>query len=216
MKIGILGTGTVGQTIGNKLIQQGHEVFMGSRDKASEKAAAWAERNGTGASNGGFSEAAGFAEMVFNCVKGEGAMAALEMAGAATLAGKILVDITNPLDFSKGMPPSLLVCNTDSLGEQIQRRFPETMVVKAFNTMTAEIMVNPAKLSGDHDLFICGNDKVAKEKLTAFASTEFGWNFIIDLGGIESARNMEMVLPLWINLYMNFQSAIFNFRIVRQ
>jgi NADPH-dependent F420 reductase len=216
MEIGILGTGMVGQTMGDKFVQLGHEVVMGSRSKTNEKAAEWASRNGEKASSGEFSDAAAFGEIIFNCVKGEGALAALGMIGSEMLAGKILVDVSNPLDFSRGMPPSLLVCNTDSLGEQIQQQFPDTSVVKAFNTLTAELMVNPGKLPGDHDLFICGNDKDAKEKLTAFLRSEIGWKSIIDLGGIESARGMEMLLPLWVNLYAHFQTANFNFKIVRR
>ena len=189
---------------------------MGSRNSANEKAAEWVSRNGERASHDVFSEAASFGEMVFNCIKGEGAMAALEMTGSEALAGKILVDVSNPLDFSRGIPPSLLVCNTESLGEQIQEQFPNAKVVKAFNTLTAELMVNPGNLPEDHDLFICGNDKAAKDRFTTFLTNKLGWKSIIDLGGIASARGMEMILPLWINLYMNLQSANFNFKIVRQ
>ena len=216
MKIGILGTGLVGQTLGDKFVQLGHEVFMGSRNSTNEKAEEWASRNGSRAFHGEFSQAAMFGEIVFNCVKGEGALAALEMTGPEGLDGKTLVDASNPLDFSRGMPPSLLVCNTDSLGEQIQQQFPETSVIKAFNTLTAELMANPENLPEDLDLFICGNDKAAKERFSAFLTNDLGWKSIIDLGGIESARGMEMILPLWVNLYMNFQSANFNFKIVRQ
>lgn len=216
MKIGILGTGMVGQTMGDKFVQLGHEVYMGSRNRNSDKAAEWSSRNEGKSFHGEFSQAAAFGEIIFHCVKGESALAALEMTGSEALEGKTLVDVSNPLDFSRGMPPSLLVCNTDSLGEQIQKQLPNTSVIKAFNTLTAELMVNPGNLPGDHDLFICGNDKAAKDRLTAFCKNELGWKSIIDLGGIESARGMEMVLPLWVNLYMNFQSGIFNFKIVRQ
>jgi predicted dinucleotide-binding enzyme len=197
MKIGILGTGMVGQTLGDKFVQLGHEVFMGSRNSTNEKAVEWASRNGSRAFHGEFSQAAMFGEIVFNCVKGEGALAALEMTGPEGLEGKILVDVSNPLDFSRGMPPSLLVCNTD-------------------NTLTAELMANPENLPEDHDLFICGNDMAAKERFSSFLTNDLSWKSIIDLGGIESARGMEMILPLWVNLYMNFQSANFNFKIVRQ
>ena len=215
MKIGILGTGTVGQTLGDKFIQLGHQVLMGSRNGSNEKRVEWAARNGDKASHGTFSEAAAFGEIVFNCIKGEGALAALEITGSEKLAGKILVDVSNPLDFSRGMPPSLFVCNTESLGEQIQQKLPDTSVIKAFNTLNAELMVNPGNLPDEHDLFICGNNENDKEKFKAFLMNELGWKSIIDLGGIESARGMEMILPLWINIYSNFQSANFNFKIVR-
>jgi predicted dinucleotide-binding enzyme len=142
-------------------------------------------------------------------------LAALETTGSDVLAGKILVDVSNPLDFSRGMPPSLFVCNTESLGEQIQQKLPDTSVIKAFNTLNAELMVNPGNLAEEHDLFICGNDETAKAEFKAFLTNELGWKSIIDLGGIESSRGMEMILPLWINLYSNFQSANFNFKIIR-
>jgi predicted dinucleotide-binding enzyme len=141
MKIGILGIGMVGQTLGDKFVQLGHHVVMGSRDFSNEKAVEWASRNGDNASHGAFSDAA---------EDGEGALEALEMAGSEALSGKILVDVSNPLDFSRGMPPSLIVCNTDSLGEQIQLKYPDTPVVKAFNTLSAELMVNPGKLPEEH------------------------------------------------------------------
>jgi predicted dinucleotide-binding enzyme len=142
-RFGVLGTGTVGQTLASKLASLGHEVMMGSRQAGNEKAVAWAKEAGRLASEGTFADAAGFGEDVVNATAGSASLAALAAAGAETLAGKVLVDVANPLDFSAGMPPTLTVCNTDSLAEQIQRAFPETSVVKALNTVNAGVMVEP-------------------------------------------------------------------------
>ena len=214
MKIGILGTGRVGQTLGGKFSSGGHQVFMGSRTSGNETARAWAAGNPS-AESGTFREAASFGEIIFHCVKGEVSLEVLEKTGRKNLDGKILVDVTNPLDLSRGMPPSLLICNTESLGERIQEMLPETRVIKAFNTMNAEVMVNPGLLPGDHDLFICGNDAATKSWFADFLAEEIGWKSILDLGDIKSPRGMEMILPIWINLYMKFQSGRFNFRVVR-
>jgi hypothetical protein len=137
------------------------------------------------------------------------------MAGPANLKDKILIDIANPLDFSKGMPPTLAICNTDSLGEQIQRAFPEVKVVKTLNTMNCDIMVNPSRVPGEHDVFICGNDAEAKTIATQILKDWFGWKSVIDLGDITSARGTEMLMPIWIRLWGVFGHANFNFRIVK-
>ena len=165
MKIGVLGTGIVGSTIASKLCALGHEVTMGARSAGNETARTWAESAGTNASEGSFADAAAFGALVFNCTSGMHALDALEEAGAANLAGKVLIDVANPLDFSQGRPPTLSVCNTDSLGEQIQRALPETNVVKALNTLNCLVMVDPARVPGDHDVFICGNDEGAKAQV---------------------------------------------------
>ncbi len=162
MKLGVLGTGIVGTTIGTKLVQLGHEVMMGSRTQNNAKAATWVQASGPRASQGTFADAARFGETLFNCTNGAASVDALNLAGAANLSGKVLLDIANPLDFSKGMPPTLSVCNTDSLGEQIQRAFPNVKVVKTLNTMSCKIMVNPSLLPGEHDVFVSGNDRAAK------------------------------------------------------
>src|SRR5688500_8412613 len=155
MKIAVLGTGTVGNTIASKLVSIGHDVTMGARDAANEKAAAWVKGAGAHASHGTFADATRDAELVFNCTNGQGALEALRAAGADHLRGKIVVDVSNPLDFSKGFPPSLSVCNTDSLGEQIQREFPDARVIKTLNTVNANVMVDPARVAGgDHTLFM--------------------------------------------------------------
>jgi predicted dinucleotide-binding enzyme len=152
--------------------------------------------------------------MIFNCTAGQASLAALNQAGAENLRGKILVDISNPLDFSRGMPPSLTVVNTDSLGEQIQRAFPEARVVKSLNTMTAAIMVNPTLVPGYHDVFVSGNDAAAKAEVTALLREGFGWRSVIDLGDITTARGAEMILPLWVMLMGVKGTALFNFRVV--
>ncbi len=215
MKIGILGTGMVGSTIGSKLITLGHQVKLGSRTADNKKADEWAKANGANASHGTFSEAASFGEIIFNCTSGFGSIEAIGSAGEANLKEKILIDIANPLDFSKGMPPSLFVCNTDSLGEQIQSKFPYLKVVKTLNTVNCSLMVNPSLVKGEHDLFMCGNDGTAKEKVKEILTNWFGWKTVIDLGDITNARATEMLLPIWVRLYGKFQSPNFNFRIVK-
>lgn len=214
MDIGILGTGMVGETVGAGLIKRGHRVMMGARVPAKPSAVDWADAHGINASYGSFENTAAFGEVVFNCTKGEASLAALRMAGVKNLAGKILVDVANPLDFSKGMPPTLTVCNTDSLGEQIQREFPETRVVKALNTINCVLMLEPGRLDGDHDLFICGNDAEAKATVTELLRS-CGWKTIHDLGDIGAARGTEMLMPLWMRLMAVNGTAEFNFRLVR-
>lgn len=216
MDIAILGTGMVGAAIGSKLIQSGHAVKMGSRKAGGEKALAWVDANGAKASQGTFAEAAAFGALAFNCTSGMGTLEALDQAGAGNLKGKILIDIANPLDFSKGMPPTLGLCNTDSLGERIQMAFPETKVVKALNTMNAKLMVEPARLAGgDHSAFMAGNDPGAKAEVAGLLKEQFGWKDVIDLGDISAARGMEMILPLWLRLWGGLKTPEFNFKIVR-
>jgi predicted dinucleotide-binding enzyme len=205
----------VGQAIGSKLIQLGREVKMGSHTADNEKATQWVKANGVRASQGTFADATAFGEILFNCTAGMASLDALRMAGPANLKDKILIDIANPLDFSKGMPPTLAICNTDSLGEQIQRAFPDVKVVKTLNTMHCNIMVNPSRVPGEHDVFICGNDAEAKTIVTQILKDWFGWKSVIDLGDITNARGTEMLLPIWIRLWRVFGHANFNFRIVR-
>jgi predicted dinucleotide-binding enzyme len=214
MQIGILGTGGVGQTIATALIGRGHTVRLGSRTATNEKATEWVQKTGTGASQGTFADAAAFGEIVFNCTAGTAALEALQSASAANLDGKLLVDVSNPLDFSRGVPPTLAVCNTDSLAEQIQRTFPDAKVVKTLNTMTAPVMVNPSLVPGEHDVFVSGNDADAKAKVSDLLRS-FGWRNIVDLGDISTARGTEMLLPLWLRLLSAFKSPMMNFHIAR-
>lgn len=216
MNIAILGTGMVGSTIGSKMIQLGHQVKMGSRTAGNEKALAWVKEAGANASQGTFAEAAAFGELAFNCTSGSGSLEALALAGTGNLKGKILIDASNPLDFSKGMPPSLSVCNTDSLGERIQKAFPDTKVVKSLNTTNANQMVAPAELAGgDHTMFLCGNDAEAKAKVLDLLKHGFGWKDVVDLGDITASRGQEMILPLWLRLWGTLKTPAFNFKIVR-
>jgi hypothetical protein len=216
MRIAVLGTGMVGESIGSRLIETGHLVMMGSRTADNENAKAFLAKHDKDAQIGTFADAAAFGEIIFNCTKGGASIEALNLAGADNLRGKILVDLANPLDFSKGMPPSLSVVNTNSLGEEIQKAFPEAKVVKALNTIWCGLMVNPAMINGgDHTIFVCGNDKEAKDKVREILIT-FGWmpKNILDLGDITKARGTEMYLPLWLSLYGATQTVAFNMKIV--
>lgn len=215
MRFGVLGTGVVGNAIGSKLIALGHYVRMGSRTVDNEKAAEWVKANGMKASQGTFADAAAFGEIVFNCTAGAVSLDALKQAGDERLRGKILVDISNPLDFSKGMPPTLTVCNTDSLGEQIQRTFPQTKVVKTLHTVNCNVMVNPTLIPGDHDIFISGNDAAAKTRVREILTSWFGWKSVIDLGDIKTARFTEMYVPFWVHMFIQNQNPNFNIKIVK-
>ncbi len=218
MKIAILGTGTVGATLGTKLLEQKQEVMMGSRTAQSDGARKWLESVGGNGQIGTFAEAAAFGDIIFDCTNGANSLAALHLAGAENLGHKILIQVGNPLDFSKGMPPSLTVCNTDSLGEQTQREFPDARVVKALNTVNCEVMINPARIPGDHALPICGNDAEAKKEVAAKLSEWFGWkpSNIVDLGDITGARGTEMYLPLWLRLWGAVGTPVFNIQLARE
>jgi predicted dinucleotide-binding enzyme len=214
MKIAILGTGMVGVALGTKLAELGHEVCMGSRSENNPKAIEWASSVGKNASYGTFFKAAAFGEILFNCTSGQASLEALQLAGRENLSGKILVDVANPLDFSKGMPPTLSVCNTDSLGEVLQRQFPDLKVVKTLNTMNCQLMVNPALLGEATSIFMSGNDKSATETVGQLLQ-EFDWKDITDLGDITTARGTEQLLPIWVRLMGALNTPMFNFRIVR-
>ena len=224
MNIAVLGTGMVGKAIAARLGQLDHNVFLGTRDVAKTLEAAdednninnWLSQN-KNVELKSFAEAAAGAEMIFNCTKGMISLAALELAGKEHLAGKVLVDIANPLDFSNGMPPTLNPVNDDSLAEQIQAAYPDTKVVKTLNTMNAHIMVNPAMIPADHNVFVSGNDDEAKQAVKVILQS-FGWKeeLIIDLGDITTARGTEMLLPVWIRLWGALGTAEFNFHIQRK
>jgi predicted dinucleotide-binding enzyme len=210
MRIGILGTGIVGKTLASKLAKLGNDVRLGARAAGGEKASAWVKETGGKSSEGTFADAAAHGEVVFNCTPGMASLDALQAAGANNLQGKILVDVANPLDFSKGMPPTFTVCNTDSLAEQIQRAFPTAKVVKSLNTVAAAVMVDPSIIPGVHTMFISGNDAKAKAEVINLLKTGFGWKEVIDLGDIKGARAQEMHLALWLRLYAKFQTPNVN------
>jgi predicted dinucleotide-binding enzyme len=205
----------VGRAIGGKLVAIGHEAKMGSRQAGNENAVAWVAEAGEGASEGSFADAASFGEVIVNATTGTHSLEALEAAGAANLGGKVLIDIGNAMDTST-QPRTLAVCNTDSLGEQIQRAFPDARVVKALNTMNASVMVAPDSLGETTNVFICGDDAGAKAQVTELLET-FGWlsGDIVDLGDITAARGMEMYLILWVRLMGATGTAQFNIRIVK-
>ncbi|MFC4504770.1 MULTISPECIES: NADPH-dependent F420 reductase [Streptomyces] len=208
MRYAVLGTGVVGRTLGGKLVELGHEVTLGSRTADNPAALAWAADTGGG--TGTFATAAGSAEVVVNAVGGQVALAALSAAGADNLDGKVVVDVSNPLAFEDG-EARLSPVESDSVGEQIQRAFPHARVVKTLNTVNCEVMVDPARVPGGHQVFVCGADAGAKEQVTALLG-EFGWpaERVLDLGGIRASRSVEMWLPLWLNLMRRFGHAEFN------
>jgi predicted dinucleotide-binding enzyme len=214
MKIAVLGTGSVGQTIASKLVELGHDVMLGSRTANNEKALEWAKKSGK-ASAGTFEQAAASSDIVFNCTLGAATLEVLHMAKESNLSGKILVDISNPLDFSKGMPPTLFVSNNDSLGERIQKAFPKTKVVKTLNTMWGGLMVNPRMIPETHVNFVSGNDAAAKSTVKGLLKT-FGWRDeeLVDLGDIAAARGTEGWLLLWLRIYGTKQDGAFNLKLV--
>jgi predicted dinucleotide-binding enzyme len=226
MKIAVLGTGSVGPTLAAALAGQGHEVIIGTRDPQATLArtepgpmgaAPFAQWHAAHPQIGvaSFADAAAHGEIIVNATNGGGSIDALTAAGAANLAGKVVMDVANPLDFSHGMPPSLNPVNTDSLAEQIQRAFPEARVVKTLNTMTASVMVDPAHVAGgDHSVFVSGNDAEAKKAVGEILQA-FGHRDIIDLGDITTARGPEMVMPLWLRVWGALGTGQFNFKIAR-
>jgi predicted dinucleotide-binding enzyme len=229
MKISIIGTGIVGKTIASKLVELGHDVMIGTRN-VSEKMAStekdiygnpsfsdW-HRTNTTVKLGSFTEAAAFDEIIVNATRGGSSISSLKLAEAKNLAGKVLIDVSLPLDYSKGMPPCLLpgLNNTNSLGEEIQRTFPETRVVKTLNTMWCGLMVNPHMIGGgDHINYICGNDDEAKSKVRKLL-IEFGWSDenLQDLGDITGARATESFILIWLRVLGTLKTGAFNFRLV--
>jgi len=226
MRIAVLGTGMVGRALAARLAGLGHEVSVGTRDVAATMArtepdgmgnppySTWATAN-PAVTLASFADATADAELVLNATAGGASIAVLQAAGSDNLAGKVLLDIANPLDFSKGLPPTLSVSNTDSLGEQIQAAFPETKVVKALNTMNAYLMADPRQLAdGQHTVFVSGNDADAKKAVTALLES-FGHTDVLDLGDISTARGPEMVLPIWLRVWGALGTPMFQFKIVR-
>jgi predicted dinucleotide-binding enzyme len=201
VRIGVLGTGVVGTTIAGKLRELGHDVLIGSRSAGDDAVP--------------FADAAVHGELVFNCTNGNASLDALNAAGAENLSGKVLVDVSNALDFSQGPPPIVGVSIDDSLGERIQRAFPEARVVKALNTMNTNVMVDPSVVAGDHDVFVSGNDEEAKAQVAELLES-FGWpaDRILDLGDITAARGQELYVALWLRLMGPAGGASFNIHVV--
>ncbi len=226
MKIAVLGTGTVGRALAARLSELGHEVMIGTRDPAKSRGRTAPDAYGNPplgrwlAENprlalGSFAEAAGHGELVVNATQGSASLDALAEAGEARLAGKVLIDVSNPLDFSRGMPPMLFVKDDDSLAERIQRDFPRARVVKTLNTLAAALMVDPGRLDrGQHSVFLSGNDAPAKQTARELLAS-FGWKDIIDLGDITTARGPEMLLGAWLRLFGALDTPLFNFKVVR-
>lgn len=225
MDIAVLGTGSVGRTIAGRLAELGHAVVVGTRDPEATLArtepdqmgnpsfASWrGEHPGVGLAT--FAEAAAGADLIVNASSGTATLDVLALAGADNLAGKVLVDIANPLDFSAGFPPTLSVKDTDSLGEQVQRTYPDTKVVKTLNTLTASLMVDPRSLGASSTVFVSGEDAGAKATVVGLLES-FGHDDVIDLGGIETARGTEMLLPIWLRLMGALGTAQFNVKVVR-
>jgi len=227
MNIAVLGTGVVAKTIAGKLASIGHEVVLGTRDPdatmertdpdgfGQPPVSEWRKSHpSVGLET--FAAAAAGAELIVNATAGAIGTAALDLASSANLDGKILIDISNPLDFSQGFPPLLSVCNDDSLGEQIQRAFPGARVVKTLNTVNAHLMIDPGQLAdGDHTMFVAGNDADAKASVSGYLREWFGWKDVLDLGDLSNARGTEMVLPLWTRIYGATQNPMFAFKVVR-
>jgi predicted dinucleotide-binding enzyme len=213
MKIGVLGTGATGLTIGSKLVELGHDVMVGSRDEANPKSVAWAKDTHRNALYGTFMNAAEFGEIIFNCTFGPASIKALNLAGAENLKDKVLIDTSNPFDRSTDTW-ILTVCNTDSLGEQIQRAFPDTKVIKTLNTVNVNVIVEPHKLIERTAVFVSGNDIEAKATVVMILRDWFGWREIIDLGNITTARSVEMYMLLWHDLRRVIPSKRFNIKVV--
>jgi len=226
MKIAVLGTGSVGRTLAARFAALGHDVVIGTRDVADTIARSEPDAWGGPAFSSwiaahpeldvaSYANAAARGELVLNATNGAASLAALALAGSDNLAGKVLIDVAVPLDFSRGMPPTLLVKDTDSLGEQIQRAFPDARVVKTLNTMNGAVMAEPAQVAGgDHSVFVGGNDAEAKETVTRLLES-LGHTDVIDLGDITTARGTEMYLPLWLRLWGALGTGIFNIKVVR-
>jgi 8-hydroxy-5-deazaflavin:NADPH oxidoreductase len=215
MKIGVLGTGMVGTRIATGLVGLGYEVMMGSRSADNAGAEDWRKIAGAHASHGTFRDAAAFGDLVFLCVKGDAALEVARLAGPESVRGKTVIDLTNPLDFSRGMPPALFVSNTDSLGEQVQKALPEAHVVKTLNIVSNEVMVDPGKTGGEPTMFLCGNDAHAKKEAAGILA-RFGWKDILDLGDITNARGTEMILPIWLRVWGVLQDGKFAFKVLRK
>jgi 8-hydroxy-5-deazaflavin:NADPH oxidoreductase len=209
MKIAVIGTGSAGRALAAGFRRIGHDVVVGTRDP--EVTAQREEWAGSDLTLVTFADAATDADFVINATGGLVSLGALAQ---VDLEGKVLVDVSNPLDFSEGFPPRLSVSNTDSLAEQIQRAHPEARVVKALNTVNGAVMVDPARLPEATTIFLAGDDPLAREAVRELLG-ELGWVDIVEFPTLEAARALEMWLPLWVRLMANLGTADFNIRLVR-
>ena len=225
MNVAFPGTGNSGRTLSVNLVEKVHRVMLETRDPArmqnsvpqgqGQSFSEWLARN-PGVKLGTYAQAAAHGAVLINATSGGGSLDALRAAGEDRMAGKILMDIANPLDFSRGMAPTLFVSNDDSLAERIQKAFPRVRVVKTLNTVTASLMVDPRSLAGgEHDMFVCGNDPAAKTEVAGYLRDWFGWKNVTDLGDITNARGTESYLLLWVRMYGQMKTAHFNLRIVK-
>ena len=220
MKVGVLGTGVVGESIASALVAAENYVMMGSRTANNDKSKTWVQKAGNYASTGTFTDAAIFGDIIFVCLSGEYALDVIKHLGGDTTRNKIIVDVTNPLDFTKGMPPRILenLGNSNSMGEEIQRLLPHAHVVKTLNTVNYKLMVDAHLVNdGDHNLFVCGNNADAKNKVMHLLVDNFHWrsDSVIDLGGIEMSRCVEAIVPFWVAVYQKLGTPLFNFKIVQ-
>lgn len=213
VKYGVLGTGAVGRALAGRLEALGHRVMIGGRGDPGEDLSEWLVGRST--TYGTYREVAAFGDVLINCTKGTASVEALEMAGEENFSGKILVDIANPLDFSGGFPPRLSIINDDSLGEVLQRRFPKARVVKTLNTVANSVMVDPMRLGAMHSVFVSGNDLEAKAVVVGILES-FGWQSIVDLGDISTARGTEQWMAMWTRLFKVAGTAEFNIVVVRE
>jgi predicted dinucleotide-binding enzyme len=228
MKIAVIGTGTVGRTFASRLSGLGHNVTVGTRDVAATLSRTQEARAGMPAYSvwqsehpdvalASFAEAGAQAEVIINATSGIATLDALEAVGARNLAGKVLIDIALPLEGLPGQPRSLVLASTDSLGEQIQRTFPDARVVKTLNTVFVDVMVDPSRIPGPHNVFVSGDDAEAKATAAALLG-EFGWppESIVDLGDIRTARGVEMYSSLFFTLAGVMKTWDFNIAIIRK
>jgi len=213
MKIAVIGTGIVGRTLAQGLQRVGHDVVVGTRDP--DEARGREDWLGLDVQLAALGVVAADSDLVVNATNGQASLAALGEVGLDHLAGKVIVDVANPLDFSQGFPPTLSVKDTDSLAEQLQRAFPEARVVKSLNTVTASVMVDPSTVGdGDTTMFVAGDDAEARKQVTGLLR-ELGWSDIVELEGLHNARGLEMWLPLWVRLMGALGTGEFNIKVVR-
>lgn len=214
MNVGILGSGDVAQTLGRAFVTLEHRVMLGSRDAENPKGIAWAKQSGARASHGTFGEAARFGEVIALATLGVATENAIRLAGPEHFAGKLVLDATNPLDFSKGMPPVLAGGVGDSGGEKHQQLLPEAHVVKVFNTVGSPLMFRPQLPGGPPSMFLCGNDAAAKKRAGEICK-DFGWG-VVDVGSIGAAHYLEAMCLVWVLATVNSNNWHQAFKLLRK